>query len=286
MSFQFLIKRVSVCLLFLSLVGAACAQTQVQTQTDKAPSSGGVTSTSQPGDQGSPSSASTKPISKKVYKVHAVLATETQAVISSPMAGYLEKLLIKEGSNFKKDDVLLEFDCEKRLAALNKSTAQLKLAEINFDSYQRLEKLESASRMKVAETEADYKKALAERRITAHDVKNCKITAPFDGQVTDLLVHQHETVQLYQKLFKVLDNDALTVKMLVPSTWLSWLKIGSPFTLMLREGAKAYKGRVLRIVSRIDAVSRSVKLVGEIFNKQADLRSGMSGEAIFEGPSS
>lgn len=215
------------------------------------------------------------------YKVHAVLVTETQAAISSPMAGLIEKLNIKEGSFFKKGDLLLQFDCEIRDAELKKAQAQVKLAEINYDSYKRLEKLNSASKVKVAESEAQYKEAMAEQQIAQHNADNCQIIAPFNGQVTDIFIHQHETVQLHQKLFDVLNNDDLLVKVIVPSAWLTWIKKGTAFSLHVKENNKTYTGQIVRIVTRIDAVSRSVKLIGEVDGAHTELQSGMSGEATF-----
>lgn len=218
------------------------------------------------------------------HKIHAVITSETMATVSSPMAGYIDKLNIKEGSHFKKDQILVEFDCKIQQAELQKARAEIKLAKVNRNSYGRLARLGSASKVKVAESQAQYEKALAEQIIAKKHASDCQIKAPFKGQITDLFAHQHETMQLHQKLFTILANDSIVVRVFVPSDWLSWLKVGSTFQLHIKENNKTYPVIVERMINQVDAVSRSVKIIGLIKQDNPELKSlksGMSGEATF-----
>ena len=216
-------------------------------------------------------------------KIHAVITSETTATISSPMAGYITELHVKDGGYFKKDDLLVSFDCRIFNAELKKSQAEVKMARINKQSYQRLSKLGSASDMQVVESVAKYDSAIADEKIAEKHVSDCHIRAPFDGQVTELFIHQHETIQLHEKMINVLSNSAVEVRILVPSHWLAWIKIGTPFKLYINETNKSYPAKVKRIIHHVDAVSRSVKLIGEIDGQFKDLKSGMSGDAVFLG---
>ncbi len=214
-------------------------------------------------------------------KIHAVVTSETTATLASPMAGYIDKLNIKDGSNFQKGKVLVEFDCKIEKAELQKAKAEVKLSKTNKDSYARLSRLGSASKVKVAESQAQYEKAVADEKIATKKVSDCEIKAPFNGQVTELFVHQHETMQLHQKLFTILANDSIVVKVLIPSDWLPWIKIGTKFQFYARETNKSYQVKIERLINQVDAVSRSVKLLGVVEGNYPNLKSGMSGEATF-----
>lgn len=216
------------------------------------------------------------------HNIHAVISSEKMATISSPMNGYIEKLNIKDGVYFKKGQVLLEFDCRLQLAEQKKATAEVKLAKINKDSQQRLNQLGSASKIKLVEANAKYEQALAELDIASKRASDCNITAPFDGQVTELYVHQHETIKLNQQVFSILNNDDITVRLLVPSSWLSKINIGTRFDLTIKETNKNYQAKVIRISNQVDAVSRSIKVIATVLNKDPDLKSGMSGYAFFK----
>ncbi len=97
------------------------------------------------------------------YTVHAVVFSENSAVISSPMAGLVTNLLIKDGSTFKKGQILIRFDCRIQHALLQKISADIKLSLINKESYAKLSKLGSASNMKVAESHANFEKGKKQR---------------------------------------------------------------------------------------------------------------------------
>lgn len=223
--------------------------------------------------------------SNNPYKIHAIVASESMATISSQMAGLISNLYVKNGSTFKKNDLLLQFDCREQLATLQKAKAEVKLAEVGQKSYARLSALGSASVLKVAESQAQLEKALGDQKIAEKKVSDCQIRAPFSGQVTELFVHQNESVQTYQKVFDVLDNSDLVVNVLVPSNWMSWLTVGSTFQLKVDETQQTYTVKVARIVRAVDAVSRSVNIIGTFVSAQPELQFGMSGDAIFTGPS-
>lgn len=219
-------------------------------------------------------------------EIHAVVSTETMAAISSPMAGLITKIFVKDGSVFKKGEVLLQFDCREQLADLEKANAAVKFAQVNKSSYARLAQLGSASKMKVAESFAEFEKAKGNQAIAQKHVSDCEIKAPYDGRITELSVHQDESVQLFQHLFDIMNNDDLVVKVLVPSDWLGWLKIGSTFQLKVSETGKNYTIKVERMVERVDAVSQTVKIIGKFVTPPTDLTTGMSGDATFEKPNS
>lgn len=216
-------------------------------------------------------------------RVHAVITSEKVATISSPMDGYIDKLYVKEGSHFKKDGLLLQFDCRLQLAENKKVKAELNLAKLNLDSQQRLNQLGSASKLKMAEAIAQLEKTQAELEISQKKISDCQITAPFSGQITELFVHQHETIKANQKIFRILNNQDLIVKLLLPSHWLKKISLGKKFRLFIEETNQIYQAKVIRINDEVDPVSRSIKIIANIETKTHALKSGMSGYAIFKG---
>jgi membrane fusion protein (multidrug efflux system) len=72
--------------------------------------------------------------------------------------------------------------------------------------------------------------------------------------------------------------------MIVPSNWLSWLKVGTPFDVVIDETSRTYPGKLVRISGKVDAISRSIKVYGRIDGAAPDLLPGMSGRALFKQP--
>ncbi len=79
----------------------------------------------------------------------------------------------------------------------------------------------------------------------------------------------------------MVDNGKLKVKLNVPSNWLAWLKPGAPFAIQIDETGQAYAGRVVRMNGRVDTVSQSIEIEGEVVGNPAQLLPGMSGVARF-----
>jgi membrane fusion protein, multidrug efflux system len=85
-------------------------------------------------------------------------------------------------------------------------------------------------------------------------------------------------------LLDVLDDHVLEIELIAPSRWLSWLKPGYAFQVNIDETEKTYPARITRIGGRVDPVSQSIKVIGEIDGDAPDLMAGMSGRATMTPP--
>jgi hypothetical protein len=59
------------------------------------------------------------------------------------------------------------------------------------------------------------------------------------------------------------------------------LKIGGAFSVKVDELEREYTGHIVRLGARIDPLSQSVSLAGEIEGTHSELLAGMSGAALF-----
>lgn len=215
-------------------------------------------------------------------RLQAVIVTLDKATLSSQMTGEISKIAVREGDFVKSGTLLIAFDCRNAKAMLDKAKAKLDLAATNFDAQTRLNKLDSASHVELAEAKSNYETAKADKSIAEVTVDHCTVTAPFDAQVIDILVRQHETIKQHQDIIKLLDNSNLYVEIIMPSKEMKWLKKGQEFKLEIGETGKVYPVVVERIVDDIDAVSRSHKVIARFQSKNPELKAGMSGEVILE----
>lgn len=218
------------------------------------------------------------------YAVPAVLTTTNQAVISTEIDGTIKEILVKEGDYFKANDVLLKFDCTVYTADLEKSKAENIVNEKKYQAMKNLANLDGASKTELLTSQGDYESSLAKLKIAQYKAERCIQKAPFDGQLMELKVRNFETVKAGDKLFSIIDNKNLDVTAIVPSEWLSWIKINDDFEVSIKETGSKYKAKVTKIIYNADAVSQSVKLIGKITSESAGLFVGESGNATFKGP--
>lgn len=107
---------------------------------------------------------------------------------------------------------------------------------------------------------------------------------PFPGVTVEQKAREFQYAQPAQPLLDVLNDHAIEVELIAPSRWLSWLKIGTAFKVKIDETDKTYSARVTRLSGRVDPVSQSVKVIGEITNPAPELMAGMSGQVSMAPP--
>ena len=184
---------------------------------------------------------------------------------------------LPEGSAFRAGQLLVSFDCTLQQAQLRKAEADLDGAAQTLKSNQRLAELNSVGQLELDLSRSAVNKARAE--VGAHQavLGKCSVAAPFAGRVAEQKIREQQYVQPGQALLDIIDDSVLELEFLVPSRWLSWLKVGGKFEVQIDETGKRYPAKFIRIGARVDPVSQSVKVAAAIDGKFPELIAGMSG---------
>ena len=216
--------------------------------------------------------------------LRAQLRPRTFTTLSSELSARIRKLDLHEGDDFKKGEVLVAFDCTVERARLRKARAELAVAQKALQANERLAELESISVMEVEKSRAEVMKAEADIAVMEAIVSKCAICAPFSGRVSMLHARRHQYVAAGQQLLDILDHRDLEVELLIPSSWLAWLKPGEGFRVRIDETGEEYPATVDRMGAAIDPVSQTVEVMGRIRDASGELVPGMSGVAFFNTP--
>jgi RND family efflux transporter MFP subunit len=214
-------------------------------------------------------------------RIRAQLTAYQQTTLSAEIAANISKLPLREGEPFKKDQLLVEFDCALLNAQLNKGEATAEVARQGLKVSKRLETLNSISSLEVDQATAKVKETEAELDAMKVNVSKCSLLAPYPGRIAKLQVDAHQYVTPGKPLMDIVDTSRLEVRLNVPSDWLKWLKPGNRFTIQIEELGRAYQARVVRLGAIISPVSQSLSIFGEIEGRHGELLPGMSGWANF-----
>jgi RND family efflux transporter MFP subunit len=205
-----------------------------------------------------------------------------ETMLSSELSAKISSLPFREGDSFKQGQALVTFDCDLYRAQLAKAEASADAARETLEVSERLNALGSVGRLEVQQTAAKAREANAEATAMRTTVGKCVLAAPFSGRVGKVQARQHQFVAPGQPLLEVLDTQQLELQMIVPSRWLAWLKVGSPFSVRVDELERDYPGHIVRLGARIDPVSQSISLAGQVSGRHPELLPGMSGWASFK----
>lgn len=217
--------------------------------------------------------------------VRGQLRAVRHTVLSSGFAGRVDAFDASVGETVAEGDALVQMDCAELQADRAAMNARERAAAARYDVNRRLAQVNNVSGLEVDLSRAELAVARAESRRVAAKMVYCTVAAPFSGVVAAKHVQAYEHVQAGEPLLDLVDNSALRVEVAVPSTWLARLRPEHPFVLRVDElGGRALDGRIVHSEGRVDPVSQTIRLLGEIDGRPDGLLAGMSGPVVLGGP--
>lgn len=231
----------------------------------------------------SPATPAARPALER-QEIRAQLMPRRYTTIAAEIGARINRLPVPEGSAFKAGQLLVSFDCTLQQAQLRKAQAELEGTEQTLKSNQRLAELNSVGQLELDLSRSAVNKANAEIGANQAVLSKCGVSAPFAGRVAEQKVREQQYVQPGQALIDIIDDSVLELEFLVPSRWLSWLKVGGKFEVQIDETGKRYPAKFIRMGARVDPVSQSVKMAGAIDGKFPELIAGMSGRVQVTPP--
>ena len=206
------------------------------------------------------------------------------ATIGAPMAGRLEQFPLHDGDHFKAGDTLARFACAEREGSQAHARASLDLKRRILNNKQQLRSLGNSTGVELDIAAAEVTEATADVAIAQAMTANCTVTAPFTGRIAGVSVHAFQFLPLGAPMLDILSDHDLELEMIVPSRWLTWLKPGAGFDVVIDETGRTYKAALIRLSGKVDPVSRSIKVYATINGQAEDLLPGMSGRALITAP--
>jgi RND family efflux transporter MFP subunit len=134
-----------------------------------------------------------------------------QSEMSFEVAGVLVELPVKEGQAVTKGQMLARLDDRDYKSAVLAATAKRNEAKLQFERAATLVKAQAISQAEYDTKKAFYDVAQAEFDKASKAVADTIMRAPFDGQVSSLLVDNHKAVQAKQVIMNVKDLKRLDV---------------------------------------------------------------------------
>jgi RND family efflux transporter MFP subunit len=228
-----------------------------------------------------PVSAPAPAAPKSSNAIRVLVAAEQESVLAAQMTGRIEFIGVQLGSSVHSGGKLLRFVCEEQDAHLNMARAEFYGAKQTYESKAKLQAMQSVGELEVEQAAATAERAKAQIQLFQAQLKLCQISAPFSGRVTKLHVKPFESVNVGQPLIELVNDRKLKAQLHVPSNWLVWLKPGASFSMQIEETGKKYEARVARMNGKVDPVSQSLEIEGEVVGNTEGLLPGMSGLANF-----
>jgi RND family efflux transporter MFP subunit len=197
-----------------------------------------------------------------------------QVTLTTRVAGVITEVLFEGGSKVKQGQPLLKLDSEPEAIAVETAEAQRAQAA---DTVERYSKLSEGTITRVADAEAKtaLKVADAALRQARDQLQRMTIRAPFDGVMGLTNLQTGDYLAIGNPVATIDDRSTLLIEFTVPEAVAPAIKKGLPVraNLITRSG-EVYNGKVQAVGTRIDPVSRTLKVRAEIPNPDLTLIPG------------
>ena len=210
----------------------------------------------------------------------AVIVSLDRTILSSEIAGEIVELSKYEGDSFKKGETLIKLDCSIYQAQKRKIEVEKEIARLELEKNKKLDSYGSVGTFEIQISQENFNKQRAESEIAAINISRCDIKAPFDGKIALKKVSKYQTIKPQDELLEIV-GDNLEAKVVVPSSWLVWLRKGADLDLNIDETKTIVKAQIVQIDSIVDPTSQSITIRAKLLKPFENIIPGMSATANF-----
>ncbi len=210
--------------------------------------------------------------------IRGVVRSVQQATVSTNEPLLALSVAVRDGDDFKRGDLLVQFDCDRLKAERGAAVAALREAELNWESSRKLDEFNAIGKIDVKIGEQRRSRAAFDVAALDARLRECRLDAPFDGRVAEVTVRAFERTVAQRPYINLVSAAQLEIEAIVPSSLLAEIKIGTRFEFQIDELRNiTAPARVKAIGATVDPVSKTVKILGELEKPVPGILTGMSG---------
>lgn len=213
-----------------------------------------------------------------------VLRPGQTAEIASAMSGRLTAAGYSSGQYFKRGAVLARFDCTRQKAELSALTRAHETLSLKHDNIAQLEAAGAAGALELSIAASEAAQASAEIEVSQARMKDCVVSAPFNGYVVTRHVRAFDTPAMNAPLYSILRAGSVEISVIAPSRWTRWAKAGQRFEFHVDETGDSFSAKIVRLGATVDPVSQTIEITARPTTKIGRAKPGMSGIAKFDAP--
>ena len=204
------------------------------------------------------------------------LVAVRHVAIASEVAGKVTALPLIEGGSVAAGDLLLSLNADSDQATLAGLKAELRLAELNFQRTESLQRDRTLSKSDLDTARAQLDNARAQVSRQQALIAKKQIVAPFAGLLGMRQVELGAYLEPGEPIVTLQQLDPIYVEFTLPEHHLAQVAVGQPVRLSVSAWPdERFSGTISVIEPQIDRDSRTLRLRATLANPTQRLRSGM-----------
>ncbi len=210
-----------------------------------------------------------------VYSGTAPLQAEQEAVVVAKVGGELHQLLVEEGAQVRKGQVLARLDGDRLRLELAQARAQRAKLERDYKRTIELQQRGLVATSAFENLRYELDGAQATYDLAALQLSYTEIRAPLEGVIAERFVKLGNTLRPNDPLFRIADLTPLVAEVFVPEREMHKLQVGQTASAVIDAAGGAFEAVIRRISPVVDSTTGTFKVTLEIHDTTAQLKPGM-----------
>ena len=199
---------------------------------------------------------------EEILERSAALQAEEQVQVLARTQNPAIELLVEEGDNVEKDQVLLRLESDSQKTAYDQTMTQFDKARVEFERLEKLYKESLISESDYLNAKFAYEQARLQLDTAKRDLDYTEVRAPIKGTITARSVKVGDKVTTGTSIFEIINLESTVAVVHAPEQYLPKLK--KDMQARLISGTldnQVFEGYVTRISPVVDAEAGTVKVV-------------------------
>jgi membrane fusion protein, multidrug efflux system len=205
-----------------------------------------------------------------------VVESEENVMVSSKTMGVITKVLVREGEQVKKGQVLGIIDNAITIRSIDELKASLELANTVFERQKNLWDQKIGTEVQFLQAKNNKESLEARLALLNEQLDMSRIKSPINGTVEEVNVKAGENAAPGAPAFRVVNTNSLKIKAKVSEAYVTAIKQGNRVLVTFPDLDKTVEARVTFVGRNIDALSRSFSVEVKLSPSHADLRPNMT----------
>jgi RND family efflux transporter MFP subunit len=195
----------------------------------------------------------------------------------SPVSGEVAEVLFKPGRAVRAGAVMLRLVDRRERLAVDLAAARVEAARVMHTRYEATRGTGAVPDTVSDEAQAALRSAEIELAQAREALSERVVRAPFAGMPGLAAVERGERIDTDTALTSLDDRGVLHLDLQIPEAYLARITVGQPVQAVNpAHPGRRFEGEVVEVDSRVDPVTRQVKVRAALPNDEDLLRSGMS----------
>lgn len=212
------------------------------------------------------------------YSGTAPIEALAQADVIAKVPGELREILVEEGDDVKKGEVLARLDGDRLRLELNESQARLRKLQRDFQRNKDLRDKGLISEGDFEKIQYELEALQASYNLASLELDYTQIRAPIDGVVSERYVKLGNTIEIGAPIFRVTSFEPLVAYLYIPEREYRQISPGQPVRVDIDAlaGTEIY-AEVTRVSPVVDPDTGTFKITVEIDDTERRIKPGMFG---------